>query len=54
MTGRCRRHTPLGLPRWLPRHELVEVDAESHFIWFGRAAAEVWDRRLAFLRGSNA
>jgi pimeloyl-ACP methyl ester carboxylesterase len=31
-------------------HELVDVDAESHFIWFGRAAAEVWDRRLAFLR----
>jgi pimeloyl-ACP methyl ester carboxylesterase len=34
-----------------PDHELVEVDAESHFIWFGRAASEVWDRRLAFLRG---
>lgn len=33
-----------------PHHELVEVDAESHFIWFGRAAGEVWDRRLAFLR----
>jgi pimeloyl-ACP methyl ester carboxylesterase len=33
------------------QHELIEVDAESHFIWFGRAAAEVWDRRLAFLRG---
>jgi pimeloyl-ACP methyl ester carboxylesterase len=33
------------------RHELVEVDAESHFIWFGRAAAEVWGRRLAFLLG---
>ena len=37
-----------------PHHELVEVDAESHFIWFGRAATEVWDRRLAFLRGSGA
>ena len=36
-----------------PHHELVEVDAESHFIWFGRAASEVWDRRLAFLRGST-
>ena len=33
-------------------HELLEVDAESHFIWFGRAADEVWRRRLAFLRGS--
>jgi len=31
-------------------HELLEVDAESHFIWFGRAADEVWQRRLAFLR----
>jgi pimeloyl-ACP methyl ester carboxylesterase len=31
-------------------HERVEIDAESHFIWFGRAAAEVFDRRLAFLR----
>jgi pimeloyl-ACP methyl ester carboxylesterase len=31
-------------------HERVEVDAESHFIWFGRAADEVWERRLAFLR----
>jgi len=34
-----------------PHHELVEVDAESHFIWFGRAAGEVWNRRLGFLRG---
>jgi hypothetical protein len=34
-----------------PDHELAEVDAESHFIWFGRAAGEVWDRRLAFMRG---
>lgn len=36
-----------------PHHQLVEVDAESHFIWFGRAASEVWDRRLAFLRGES-
>ena len=36
-----------------PHHELVEVDAESHFIWFGRAASEVWDRRLAFLGGES-
>jgi pimeloyl-ACP methyl ester carboxylesterase len=33
-------------------HELLEVDAESHFIWFGRAADEVWRRRLAFLSAS--
>jgi pimeloyl-ACP methyl ester carboxylesterase len=34
-------------------HELLEVDAESHFIWLGRAADEVWRRRLVFLRGSD-
>ena len=28
----------------------VEVDAETHFIWIGRAAGEVWDRRLEFLK----
>jgi len=32
--------------------ESLDVDAESHFIWFGRAADEVWRRRLAFLRTS--
>jgi pimeloyl-ACP methyl ester carboxylesterase len=37
------------LARLCADHERVEVDAESHFIWFGRAASEVWDRRLAFL-----
>jgi pimeloyl-ACP methyl ester carboxylesterase len=31
-------------------HEMLEVDAESHFIWFGRASRQVWDGRLAFLR----
>jgi pimeloyl-ACP methyl ester carboxylesterase len=31
-----------------PDHERVVVEAETHFIWFGRAADEVWDRRLAF------
>lgn len=30
-------------------HETVEVDAETHFIWFGRAEEAVWRRRLAFL-----
>jgi pimeloyl-ACP methyl ester carboxylesterase len=33
-------------------HELLEVDAESHFIWFGRAADEVWRRRLGFLNAT--
>jgi pimeloyl-ACP methyl ester carboxylesterase len=33
-----------------PDHQRAEIDAESHFIWFGRAADEVWERRLAFLR----
>jgi pimeloyl-ACP methyl ester carboxylesterase len=37
------------LARLCPDHERVEVDAETHFIWFGRAADEVWERRLAFL-----
>ena len=31
-----------------PNHERIEVEAETHFIWFGHAAEEVWDRRLAF------
>jgi len=34
-----------------PDHQRAEIDAESHLIWFGRAADEVWERRLAFLRG---
>ena len=31
--------------------QIAEFDAESHFIWFGRAATQVWERRLAFLGG---
>ena len=38
------------LARLCTDHERVEVEAETHFIWFGRAADEVWKRRLAFLR----
>jgi pimeloyl-ACP methyl ester carboxylesterase len=37
------------LARLCPDHERVEVEAETHFIWFGRAADEVWERRLGFL-----
>jgi len=37
------------LARLCSDHERVEVEAETHFIWFGRAAEEVWERRLAFL-----
>jgi pimeloyl-ACP methyl ester carboxylesterase len=37
------------LVRLAPDHQRAEVDAESHLIWFGRAADEVWERRLAFL-----
>lgn len=29
--------------------EHVVLNAESHFIWFGRAAEQVWQRRLDFL-----
>lgn len=35
-------------------HDRVDVEAETHFIWFGRAADEVWERRLAFLRRRRA
>ncbi|MEW5991841.1 MAG: alpha/beta hydrolase [Chloroflexota bacterium] len=31
------------------QHEALEVDAETHFIWFGRAAERVWTSRLTFL-----
>jgi pimeloyl-ACP methyl ester carboxylesterase len=33
-------------------HERVDLDAETHFIWFDRSADEVWARRLAFFAGS--
>jgi pimeloyl-ACP methyl ester carboxylesterase len=33
-------------------HESIELDAESHFIWLGRSADEVWRRRLSFLQQS--
>lgn len=31
--------------------ELYEVPADSHLIWIGPAAAQVWQKRLAFLQG---
>lgn len=34
-------------------HETVELDAETHFIWFGRASEQVWQRRLAFLTAAR-
>ena len=34
-------------------HETLELDAETHFIWFGRAAEQVWQRRLAFLSAAR-
>jgi pimeloyl-ACP methyl ester carboxylesterase len=33
--------------------ELVAVPADSHLIWIGVCADEVWDRRLAFLRAAT-
>ena len=33
-------------------HESIELDAESHLIWLGRSADEVWRRRLSFLQQS--
>jgi len=32
--------------------ELFEVPADTHLIWIGRTAGEVWDRRLSFLAAS--
>ena len=34
-------------------HETLELDAETHLIWFGRAAEQVWQRRLAFLTAAR-
>ncbi len=34
-------------------HETLEVDAETHFIWFGSGAEQVWQRRLAFLTAAR-
>jgi pimeloyl-ACP methyl ester carboxylesterase len=36
------------------RHETLELDAETHFIWFGHAAEQVWQRRLAFLTAASS
>jgi pimeloyl-ACP methyl ester carboxylesterase len=34
-----------------PTNRRIELDADTHFIWFGRTRVEVWEKRLAFLRG---
>lgn len=33
-----------------PTNRRIELDADTHFIWFGRTRVEVWEKRLAFLR----
>lgn len=33
--------------------EVVDLDADTHFIWIGRSAAQVWERRLAFLSSDD-
>ena len=54
LRGRHDRSVPMAhvqrLMALCPDHRYVEVDAETHFIWLGRAGTEVWRRRLAFLR----
>ena len=30
--------------------ELYEVPADTHLIWIGKSAKEVWNKRLAFLK----
>ena len=36
--------------REVPQCQLYEVPADSHLIWIGPHAGEVWQKRLAFLR----
>ncbi len=31
--------------------ELYEVPADTHLLWIGKTAGDVWNRRIAFLRG---
>lgn len=33
----------------LPQSEVVATQGDSHLIWIGKSAQEVWDRRLRFL-----
>lgn len=33
----------------VPNCEIFEVDAGSHFIWIGKNARKVWDKRIEFL-----
>lgn len=33
----------------IPHSEIYEVEADSHLIWIGKDAKEVWNKRLAFL-----
>jgi pimeloyl-ACP methyl ester carboxylesterase len=34
----------------IPSSELCEVPSDTHLLWIGKSAHEVWERRLAFLR----
>src|SRR3989442_949379 len=54
LDGRHDRETP---PHHVERlvalcqtNRRIELDADTHFIWFGRTRVEVWEKRLAFLR----
>jgi len=55
--GRHDRSIPVEHVRRLqalcPDHEVVELDADTHFIWVGRSAEEVWETRLDFLTGGH-
>ncbi|MCA0983925.1 alpha/beta hydrolase [Halobacillus yeomjeoni] len=39
----------LLLKSLVPDCEIFEVDADSHLIWIGKDARQVWDKRLEFL-----
>jgi pimeloyl-ACP methyl ester carboxylesterase len=34
----------------IPTAELFEVSADTHLLWIGRTAREVWEKRLQFLQ----
>jgi pimeloyl-ACP methyl ester carboxylesterase len=36
--------------REIPTSELYEVPADTHLIWIGESAKDVWQKRLAFLQ----
>jgi pimeloyl-ACP methyl ester carboxylesterase len=42
---------PQRVAREVAHSELYEVPADSHLIWIGASAEQVWQKRLSFLQG---